>query len=135
MIADISSFLIKSGVKSTKIHFELFSAPTNISKIETNKKISYSGFCKVLIQFEGDKYSLEMDFEGTTFLESAKKAGIDAPFSCQTGVCGSCRAKVKFGSAVMKSNYALTNEEVTSGYILTCQAIPSSSEIFISYDD
>jgi ring-1,2-phenylacetyl-CoA epoxidase subunit PaaE len=135
MIADISSFLIKSGVKSTKIHFELFSAPTNISKIETNKKISYSGFCKVLIQFEGDKYSLEMDFEGTTFLESAKKAGIDAPFSCQTGVCGSCRAKVKFGSAVMKSNYALTNEEVTSGYILTCQAIPSSSEIVISYDD
>jgi len=135
MIADISSFLIKSGVKSTKIHFELFSAPTNISKIETNKKISYSGFCKVLIQFEGDKYSIETDVEGTTLLESAKKAGIDAPFSCQTGICGSCRAKVKFGSAVMKSNYALTDEEVTSGYILTCQAIPSSSELVISYDD
>jgi len=135
MIADISSFLIKSGVESTKIHFELFSAPINISKIETNEHISHSGFCKVLIQLEGDQYSLEANFESTTLLESAKKAGIDAPFSCKTGVCGSCRAKVKFGSAVMMSNYALTDEEVTSGYILTCQAIPSSSELAISYDD
>lgn len=135
MIADISSFLIKSGVKSTKIHFELFSGTTNISKIETNKKISYPSFCKVLIQFEGDKYSLETNTESTTLLESAIKADLDAPFSCKTGVCGSCRAKVKFGSVVMKSNYALTDEEVTSGYILTCQAIPSSAELVISYDD
>ena len=135
MIEDISSFLLKSGVKPTKIHFELFSAPTHISKIETNNKISFSGFCKVLIQFEGDKYSLETNAESTTLLELAKKAGIDAPFSCKTGVCGSCRAKVNFGSAVMKSNYALTDEEVTNGYILTCQAIPSSSELVISYDD
>ena len=135
MNADISSFLISSGVKSTKIHFELFSAPTNISNIATDEKISYSGVCKVLIQFEGDKYSLETNVDGTTLLESAKKAGIDAPFSCKTGVCGSCRAKVKYGSAVMKSNYALTDEEVTSGYILTCQAIPSSAELVISYDD
>ena len=134
MIADISSFLMESGVKSTKIHFELFSAPTNLSKTETDKKISYSGFCKVLIQFEGDKYSIETNVE-STLLESAKKADIDAPFSCKTGVCGSCRAKVKFGSAVMKANYALTDEEVKSGYILTCQAIPSSSELVISYDD
>jgi ring-1,2-phenylacetyl-CoA epoxidase subunit PaaE len=94
-----------------------------------------NGFCKVSIQLEGDKYSLEANFESTTLLESATKAGIDAPFSCKTGVCGSCRAKVKSGSAVMKSNYALTDEEVTSGYILTCQAIPSSSELAISYDD
>lgn len=135
MIADISSFLIKSGVKSTKIHFELFYAPTNISKIETNEKISYSVFCKVVIQFEGDKYSLETNSESTTLLELAKKAGIDAPFSCKTAVCGSCRAKVNFGSAVMKSNYALTDKEVTNGYILTCQAIPASSELVISYDD
>lgn len=135
MIADISSFLINSGVKSTKIHFELFSAPTNISKIETNEEISYSGFCKVLIQFEGDKYSLETNAESKTLLELAIKAGIDAPFSCKTGVCGSCRAKVNFGSAVMKSNYALTDEEVTNGYILTCQALPVSSELLISYDD
>ena len=135
MIADISSCLIKSGVKSTKIHFELFSAPTNISKIETNKKIGNSDFCKVLIQFEGDKYSLGTNAESTTLLELAKKAGIDAPFSCKTGVCGSCRAKVNFGSAVMKSNYALTDEEVANGYILTCQAMPTSSELVISYDD
>jgi ring-1,2-phenylacetyl-CoA epoxidase subunit PaaE len=135
MITDISSFLIKSGVESTRIHFELFSAPTNNSMIETNKKISYSGFCKVFVQFEGDKYSLVTNAESTTILELAKKADIDAPFSCKTGVCGSCRAKVSFGSAVMKSNYALTDEEVSNGYILTCQAIPSSSELVISYDD
>ncbi len=135
MVADITSFLIKSGVKSTKIHFELFSAPTNNSKVEANNKISYSGFSKVLIQFEGDKYSLETNAESSTLLEAAIKAGIDAPFSCKTGVCGSCRAKVNVGSAVMKSNYALTDEEVTSGYILTCQAIPASSELAISYDD
>jgi ring-1,2-phenylacetyl-CoA epoxidase subunit PaaE len=88
-----------------------------------------------LIQFEGDKYNLETNAESTTLLELAKKAGIDAPFSCKTGVCGSCRAKVNFGSAVMKSNYALTDEEVANGYILTCQAMPTSSELVISYDD
>ena len=135
MMEDISSFLLKSGVKSTQIHFELFSAPTHISEIETNYEMSYSGICKVLIQFEGDTYKIETNSEGSTLLEIAINEGVDAPFSCKTGVCGSCRAKVNFGSAVMKSNYALTDEEVAKGYILTCQAIPSCSELTISYDD
>lgn len=84
---------------------------------------------------DGDKYEFETEADDTVLLDAAKKAGIDAPFSCKTGICGSCRAKIILGSAVMKANYALTEEEISMGYILTCQAQPTCEELTISYDD
>ncbi|WP_092803543.1 ferredoxin--NADP reductase [Rhodococcus globerulus] len=69
-----------------------------------------------------------------TLLESARRAGLTPPFSCEAGNCATCMAHVTSGSAVMRINDALTDEEVSDGYVLTCQAIPDSESITVKYE-
>ena len=70
-----------------------------------------------------------------TVLEAALKQGLDAPYSCQGGICSSCIAKVTHGTAEMKKNSILTDGEIAKGLILTCQAHPTSAELYVDYDD
>ncbi|MGO9725083.1 MAG: 2Fe-2S iron-sulfur cluster-binding protein, partial [Streptosporangiaceae bacterium] len=58
----------------------------------------------------------------------------DLPFACKGGVCGTCRALVTDGQATMRRNYALEQDEVDAGYVLTCQAIPTSDQMTVDYD-
>jgi ring-1,2-phenylacetyl-CoA epoxidase subunit PaaE len=84
-----------------------------------------------------------VDDEETTFemsqkqtvLEAALKQGIDAPYSCQGGICSSCLARITNGTVEMKKNSILTDGEIAEGLILTCQAHPTSPEIYVDYDD
>jgi ring-1,2-phenylacetyl-CoA epoxidase subunit PaaE len=68
-------------------------------------------------------------------LDEILKAGLDAPYSCQGGICSSCVAKITEGKATMVKNQILTDEEVEEGLILTCQAKCESEQISIDYDD
>jgi ferredoxin len=70
-----------------------------------------------------------------TLLESARRAGLSPPFSCEAGNCGTCMGKLVEGRATMRINDALEEDEVDEGYILTCQAIPDTESISVSYDD
>lgn len=96
---------------------------------------TFSGVSNVQVILEGDKFSFELHTDGAVILEAAEEAGVDAPYSCRSGVCCSCRAKVLKGSASMQQNFTLSDEDMAEGYILTCQANPTSSEIIISFDD
>jgi ferredoxin len=66
---------------------------------------------------------------GETLLESARRAGMGPPFSCEAGNCGTCMAKLISGKATMRVNDALDEDEVDEGYILTCQAVPDTADI------
>ena len=81
-----------------------------------------------------EEFEFEMSKE-VSILEATLKQNIDAPYSCQGGVCSSCIAKITTGSANMIQNNILTDSEVEEGLVLTCQAIPSSKKITINYDD
>lgn len=70
-----------------------------------------------------------------TLLETARRAGLTPPFSCEAGNCGTCMAKLTEGTATMRVNDALMDDEVEDGYVLTCQAIPSSSNVTVDYED
>ena len=70
-----------------------------------------------------------------TLLESARRAGLTPPFSCEAGNCGTCMARLIDGHATMRVNDALTDDEVADGYVLTCQAIPDSDSITVHYED
>ncbi|BBZ21272.1 2Fe-2S iron-sulfur cluster-binding protein [Mycolicibacterium gadium] len=70
-----------------------------------------------------------------TLLESARRAGLSPPFSCEAGNCGTCMGKIVEGKATMRVNDALEEDEVEDGYILTCQAIPDTDSISFTYDD
>lgn len=72
---------------------------------------------------------------GETLLESARRAGVSPPFSCEAGNCGTCMARLSEGSATMKVNDALEPDEVEDGYVLTCQAIPDTPSVTVHYED
>jgi ferredoxin len=71
---------------------------------------------------------------GDTILETLRRAGLRAPFNCQQGNCGTCIARLAEGTAVMRSNNVLDDDEVEEGWILTCQALPTSREVVVDYD-
>ncbi|MBE1549353.1 ferredoxin [Mycobacterium sp. OAS707] len=71
---------------------------------------------------------------GDTLLQTARSAGLQAPYSCETGSCGTCMARITEGSARMVNNDALEDDEVADGYVLTCQALPTSPTVRLTYD-
>jgi len=130
MINTVSHVLKENNVKEKDIKFELFSASTSENTISK----SLEGHTKITILLDGDETSFEMS-QKQNVLEAALKQGLDAPYSCQGGICSSCLARITTGSAEMKKNTILTDKEITEGLVLTCQAHPTSSEIVVDYDD
>lgn len=89
---------------------------------------------KVIIICDGIEYKLDM-LDDKTILELALENDIDAPYSCQGGICSTCLAKLNKGSVEMDNNQILTDDEVEDGYILSCQARPTSDEVEVNFDE
>lgn len=70
-----------------------------------------------------------------SILDAASSAGLEVPYSCTSGVCGTCRAKVVEGQVRMERNFALDKKEVADGFVLTCQAHPLTERVVLSFDD
>lgn len=130
MINLVSSVLKEHNIAEKDIKFELFSTST----AENTNAGNQTGHTKITVLVDDEETTFEMS-QKQTVLEAALKQGIDAPYSCQGGICSSCIAKITKGSAEMKKNSILTDNEVAGGLILTCQAHPTSAEIYIDYDD
>jgi 3-ketosteroid 9alpha-monooxygenase subunit B len=71
---------------------------------------------------------------GETLLESARRAGLSPPFSCEAGNCGTCIGLLTDGHATMRNNDVLEQDEIGDGYILTCQGVPDSESITVVYE-
>jgi ring-1,2-phenylacetyl-CoA epoxidase subunit PaaE len=137
MIEAATETLQGLGVEKDKIHFELFNATGHADKVDHSKPV-VSGTkitSTVSVVLDGDETHFEMTSTGKTILDAALDAGADVPFACKGAVCCTCRAKVLEGSAVMEMNYALMDDEVADGYILTCQSHPTSERVVVSYDE
>ena len=130
MINSVTKVLKEHNIKDSAIKFELFSSST----VENLEASSHDGHTKITITVDDDETTFEMS-QKQTILEAALKQGIDAPYSCQGGICSSCLARIKSGTAEMKKNSILTDSEIEEGLILTCQACPTSAEIVVDYDD
>lgn len=131
MIHTVKDVLTDHGIDENKIHFELFKAakPTEIS----TEAIS-SGTTNITITVDDETSTFEMS-QKQTILEAALDEDLDAPYSCQGGICSSCLARVKEGQATMRQNNILTESEVAEGLILTCQAHPTTPTLTVDYDD
>ena len=121
------------GVAKNKIIYELFTTPISLGVEE--KKESYSGRSEVTVTLDDEDFQFTIEDGSRSILDAVEEEGMDAPYSCRGGVCCSCKAKVLEGSANMKLNYSLTDDEVQEGYILTCQAFPTSDSLKVSYDE
>ena len=133
MIKSVSKFLDLFGINDKKILYELFSSPVESKKeIISKAKIIKS---HVTVSVDGDDFDFELSEDGLTILDAALEAGADVPFSCKGGVCSVCKAKIMEGSASMDINYSLAEDDVEEGYILTCQAHPTSKNLVVDYDE
>jgi ring-1,2-phenylacetyl-CoA epoxidase subunit PaaE len=130
MINTVNNVLKENNIKEKDIKFELFSASTKENKISE----SLEGHTKVTVLVDDEETTFDMS-QKMTLLDAALKQGIDAPYSCQGGICSSCIARIVSGSAEMKKNSILTDREIAEGLTLTCQAHPTSAEIYIDFDD
>jgi len=130
MIDVSKEVLIKNGVNESEIKFELFSSTSHKKVI--NKALDGNVSISIVLDDEETTFEMRKD---ELILDAALAKGLDAPYSCQGGVCSSCLAKVIEGTAVMERNTILDDDEIEEGLILTCQAHPTSSSIKIDYDD
>ncbi|MCR1785130.1 fatty acid desaturase [Nocardioides carbamazepini] len=89
---------------------------------------------QVTVALDGTETTFLLTSTGDSVLDAALQRGIDPPYSCAGGACGTCRAKVVLGQAVMDQNHALDEQEVAEGYVLTCQAHPATEELRVDYD-
>jgi len=89
---------------------------------------------KITIIHDYEEYTFETN-DNKTVLEVALENDLDAPYSCKGGVCATCMAKITNGEAKMKKNNVLTDKEVKNGFVLTCQAIPTTDSITVDYDE
>jgi ring-1,2-phenylacetyl-CoA epoxidase subunit PaaE len=133
MMDNVNETLESFNVDKKKIHIEYFTAKETKA---TEKTSSAGGVIQsnVTIIMDGVETTIKLASNGKTILDAAMDAGLDAPFACKGAVCCTCKAKVLNGNVSMDMNYALTDDEVAEGYILTCQAHPQSENVTVDYD-
>lgn len=132
MIMDIKGWLEASNVSKEKIHFELFTTPVASAQKTVDPNVEITSHVTVIM--DDEEFEFDLSSKGDSILDASVDAGIDAPYSCKGAVCCTCKAKVVEGSARMEMNYALDDKEVADGYILTCQAHPTSEKCVVDYD-
>lgn len=130
MIEEVTQTLMENGVAEEKIYHELFTEPEGEDLI----KDTLQGVTHLEVTLDEMVHNLDVD-QKSLVLDAVLKADIDAPYSCQGGVCSTCIARVTEGSAKMVKNQILTDGELEEGFILTCQAHPTSTVLKIDYDN
>ena len=130
MIKDVSKTLEKNNIAKDNIHFELFIVTVDEGKVAQVKE----GETEITVILDDEKSTFTMS-QTNDILAANLRNNIDAPYSCQGGVCSSCLAKVTEGKAIMVKNSILTDDEIEEGLILTCQAHPTTPKVTIDFDD
>jgi ring-1,2-phenylacetyl-CoA epoxidase subunit PaaE len=129
MINEVSNTLSERGVSKDSIFFELFTTSDEGELAE-----NHDGNTAVTITLDDETDTFVMS-QKKNVLEAALEHGLDAPFSCQGGICSTCIARVIEGKVEMRKNQILTDSELEEGLILTCQSHPTTSKVTIDYDD
>jgi ring-1,2-phenylacetyl-CoA epoxidase subunit PaaE len=138
MINGVRAALTEAGVAPERIHFEMFGSANAGQAAAAKTKLPPVGeddkHSRVTVQLDGNTRVLEMSYYGNTILDALLETGVDAPYSCKNGMCSTCRARVTDGKVEMDVNYSLSDTEVAKGYVLTCQARPTSETVAVDFD-
>ena len=141
MIEATEKALLDVGVPERNIRTERFTSPTlEALPAEARKQVvlghapESKGDVALTIVLDGKKHQMQMSATDK-ILDVALAAGLDLPYSCKGGVCCTCRAKVMQGSVVMEKNFTLEKWEAEQGFVLSCQAKPTSKEVVMSFDE
>jgi ferredoxin-NADP reductase len=128
----VEGALVEEGVDAADIRIERFT-PTDAAPGPGAGPPGGVGNPQVTIELRGRGATAEHR-PGTTVIQVARELGMSPPSSCEAGSCATCMARLVEGEVAMRTNNVLTPEEVAEGWILTCQAVPTSSSVRIVYD-
>ena len=134
MMENVKTTLEKLKIAKEKIHIEYFTAVIDAVNKASGESDGKSVKAHVTVIQYGIETNYDLDTTGISILDASIEAGVDAPFSCKGAVCCTCRAKVIEGKVKMDANFALTDDEVAEGFILTCQAHPLTEKVVVDYD-
>ena len=134
MLVDLRAAVSALGVPGAQVHSELFHADPVPRAPVAALAGGAEGAARVTIRLDGRSSELDLRPDDVPVLEAALRVRSDLPFACKGGVCGTCRARLVTGTVAMDANYALEPDEIARGYVLTCQAHPTSEEVVLDYD-
>ena len=128
--------LLAAGVPEERIHIERFGIPQQqVGAVIHEALPGDAPTARIVIIRDGLKREIAFTKHQPSILDAASAAGLEVPFSCTSGVCGTCRAKLVEGEVRMERNFALDKAEVAAGFVLTCQAHPLSERVVLSFDE
>ena len=138
MIFASAAFLEENGIPKKNIHFELFTTPGQkqwgVGLEQLVKEEDAGPKSNITIKVDGRSFNFDLAYKAANILDAALQQGADLPYACKGGVCCTCRAKLVEGKVHMDVNYALEEEEVAQGFILTCQSHPLTEKIVVDFD-
>jgi len=142
MIEETEKTLLQAGVKADRIRTERFTSPTlealspeqKAKAVLGHKATRDGGEVQLTVVLDGKPYEMPMN-KNEKILDIALAMGLDLPYSCKGGVCCTCRCKVTQGSTEMDKNFTLEKPEVDAGFVLSCQARPTSDKVVVSFDE
>ena len=133
MMNAIETVLPTLGIERNKIHTERFN--TGAAPKASAQQIESRTEEKVNIILDGRELIIEVSKQDDSILDAALRAGADLPYACKGGVCATCKCKVLQGEVEMAINYSLEEEEIQKGYVLSCQARPTTQNVRLSFDE
>jgi ring-1,2-phenylacetyl-CoA epoxidase subunit PaaE len=127
-IEKLDAYLQSRHIEKKYIHKEYFTSGSTVKSTD-------SGVSKGLVNItlKGETFDIVVP-KGKTILDVLVEAKKDPPYSCTSGACSTCLAKVSEGEVKMDSCYALEEDEVAAGYILTCQSHPITEKVVLTFD-
>ena len=134
MVQDARTVLTERGVEPDQVHHELFyvdEPPPPPRRAEDTAVLASAAEVTVVLDGRETTVPVPPDL---AILDAAQRVRSDLPFACKGGVCGTCRALVVDGEVEMRRNYALEPREVEAGFVLTCQATPTTSRVTVDFD-
>jgi ring-1,2-phenylacetyl-CoA epoxidase subunit PaaE len=132
----LAAALARRGLSEAQIHVERFGVPDSAGDAHLHDaQPGDAEGAQLIVERDGRRHALVFAPGTPSILDAAAAAGIDVPYSCKSGVCATCRAKVLDGRVRMDRNFALPADELAAGFVLTCQAHPLTERVVVSYDE
>lgn len=133
MMSAVETVLPTWGIQRSKIHTERFN--TGTTPRATAQQMESRSEERVNIVLDGRELIIEVSKQDDSILDAALRAGADLPYACKGGVCATCKCKVLEGQVEMAVNYSLEEDEIQKGYVLSCQARPTTANVRLSFDE